>query len=334
MNPSKILVHLRVNGEPVALWVEPRQHLVDFLRGRARPEGFARGLRARRVRRLHGQAGRRIVRGCLVLAVQADGHDVQTIEGVSDAGAMRDLQQAFVARNALQCGCCTPGMLMAAHGAVAAPTRATRSGARRISGNYCRCTGYHAIVDAVCDARDLRLPRGARPEQAPRGRPHECREKPRPVPWSLTEDPRYIGQSRRGPMSARLTQGRGQYVDDLVLPRWRTWCSGAARCARTHREHRRRAARACPACCYRWTDGRHGRPVQALGRDAGHLAGMKSAPQHRWPSTAPAGRARPVVAVVAETRAQAEDALQRRAGGMGAAARWWTWTPRSTRPRR
>jgi carbon-monoxide dehydrogenase small subunit len=92
-----------------------------------------------------------IVRGCLVLAVQADGLVVETVEGLTDTGEIADLQAAFVARNALQCGYCTPGMLMAAQDlllhAGGVPSReAIRE---HLSGNYCRCTGYHAIVDAV-----------------------------------------------------------------------------------------------------------------------------------------------------------------------------------------
>jgi aerobic-type carbon monoxide dehydrogenase small subunit (CoxS/CutS family) len=127
------------------------------------------GLKGTRVGCEHGVCGActvmldgDIVRGCLVLAVQADGHDVQTIEGVSDAGAITDLQQAFVARNAAQCGACTPGMLLTAHALLQHRPGAGRERIRQeISGNYCRCTGYHAIVDAVVHARDLRLPRGA-----------------------------------------------------------------------------------------------------------------------------------------------------------------------------
>jgi carbon-monoxide dehydrogenase small subunit len=95
-----------------------------------------------------------IVRGCLMLAAQCDGATIETIEGVSDSGAVADLQEAFEKRNALQCGFCTPAMLLTAQDPLAqgllnggAPSRdAIRD---HISGNYCRCTGYHAIVDAI-----------------------------------------------------------------------------------------------------------------------------------------------------------------------------------------
>jgi carbon-monoxide dehydrogenase small subunit len=104
--------------------------------------------------RLDGQ----IVRGCLVLAVQADGRKVETIEGLSDSGTVADLQQAFIRHNALQCGFCTSGMLMAASELLETMPRANREQVREfISGNYCRCTGYQAIVDAICEVLEARL---------------------------------------------------------------------------------------------------------------------------------------------------------------------------------
>jgi len=103
-----------------------------------------------------------IVRGCLMLAVQADGREVETIEGLTEGGSVRDLQDAFVARNALQCGYCTPGMLMAAAELLETQPDATRVEVRAwMSGNYCRCTGYQAIVDAVCDVLASRKAAGA-----------------------------------------------------------------------------------------------------------------------------------------------------------------------------
>ena len=95
-----------------------------------------------------------VVRGCLMLAVQCDGATVETIEGVSDTGEITDLQDAFEKRNALQCGYCTPGMLLTAQELLSQAkdggTTPSRDDIREhISGNYCRCTGYHAIVDAV-----------------------------------------------------------------------------------------------------------------------------------------------------------------------------------------
>jgi carbon-monoxide dehydrogenase small subunit len=91
-----------------------------------------------------------IVRACLMLAVQAHGASVQTIEGLSDSGEIADLQDAFRNRNALQCGYCTPAMLMAAQDLLKQQPAPGREQIREhLSGNYCRCTGYHAIVDAI-----------------------------------------------------------------------------------------------------------------------------------------------------------------------------------------
>jgi carbon-monoxide dehydrogenase small subunit len=143
-------IALTVNGEAVAARVEARQHLVDFLRGELGLMGTHTGCE-------HGLCGActvrvdgAIVRGCLVLAASLGGATVETIEGVSDSGELSDLQEAFVARNALQCGYCTPGMLLTAADLLKANASPTREEIREhLSGNYCRCTGYHAIVDAV-----------------------------------------------------------------------------------------------------------------------------------------------------------------------------------------
>ncbi len=143
-------ITLTVNGETVTADVLPRTHLVDFLREHLELTGSHLGCE-------HGVCGActirldgAIVRGCLVLAVQADGGVVETIEGLSDSGEIADLQAAFIARNALQCGFCTPGMLMAAQDLLLHNATPTREEIREhISGNYCRCTGYQAIVDAV-----------------------------------------------------------------------------------------------------------------------------------------------------------------------------------------
>ena len=143
-------IDLSVNGEEVRESVEARKTLVEFLR-----EDL--GLTGSHVGCEHGVCGACtvrvdgvVVRGCLMLAVQCDGTRVETIEGVSDQDEIADLQSAFEQRNALQCGYCTPGMLLAAQDLLArvgAPSRAQIR--EQISGNYCRCTGYHAIVDAV-----------------------------------------------------------------------------------------------------------------------------------------------------------------------------------------
>ncbi len=143
-------IALTVNGEAVARAVDPRIHLVDFLRGElgltGSHLGCEHGVCGTCTVRLDGET----VRGCLLLAVQADGAEVETVEGLAADPAWDDLRAAFVARNALQCGYCTPGMLASAAELLAAGGVPTRDAIRdHLSGNYCRCTGYHAIVDAV-----------------------------------------------------------------------------------------------------------------------------------------------------------------------------------------
>jgi len=152
-------ISLIVNGERVEAHVEPRLNLADFLRDHLRLTGTHVGCE-------HGVCGActvrvnsEIVRACLMLAVQANATSVETIEGVSDSGEISDLQNAFRERNALQCGYCTPGMLITAQDLLKHEAEPSRDRIREhLSGNYCRCTGYQAIVDAV--AATTRLRRG------------------------------------------------------------------------------------------------------------------------------------------------------------------------------
>jgi len=143
-------ITLSVNGTTVRRRVQPRQHLVDFLRDElgltGSHTGCEHGVCGACTLRVDGQ----IVRGCLMLAVQANGCRVDTIEGLSDSKELAALQKAFHEKNALQCGFCTPGMLMAAQDLLLISRKPTREEIRNhISGNYCRCTGYQAIVDAI-----------------------------------------------------------------------------------------------------------------------------------------------------------------------------------------
>ncbi len=156
--PQSRTIRITLNGQSVERQTAARTHLVDFLRDEMGLKGSHLGCE-------HGVCGActvqldgQIVRGCLVLAAQADGRSVNTVEGLSESGALRHLQQAFIRRNALQCGFCTSGMLLAAHELVESRPNASREEVREwISGNYCRCTGYQAIVDAICDVLAERL---------------------------------------------------------------------------------------------------------------------------------------------------------------------------------
>ena len=154
---AAVPISLEVNGERVEAQVLPRLNLADFLREHLHLTGTHVGCE-------HGVCGActvrvndEIVRACLLLAVQADGGSVQTIEGLSDSGEVDDLQRAFRDRNALQCGYCTPGMLMAAQDILKQHAEPSREQIREhLSGNYCRCTGYQAIIDAVETTARLR----------------------------------------------------------------------------------------------------------------------------------------------------------------------------------
>ena len=160
-------ISLKVNGEPVDALVLPRTNLADFLREQLQLTGTHVGCE-------HGVCGActlrvngDIVRSCLMLAVQANNASVETIEGLSDSGEIADLQAAFRDRNALQCGFCTPGMLMAAQDLLRQNPTPNREQIREhLSGNYCRCTGYQAIVDAV-ETTAQRRAGDARAKQAP-----------------------------------------------------------------------------------------------------------------------------------------------------------------------
>ena len=143
---------LRVNGEDVRATVPSRLNLVDFLREELSLTGSHVGCE-------HGVCGActltvngDTVRGCLMLAAQADGKEITTIEGLAENGQSAQLQAAFTKHNALQCGFCTPGMLASALGYLNTGGSADRDAIRQhISGNYCRCTGYQSIVNAICD---------------------------------------------------------------------------------------------------------------------------------------------------------------------------------------
>jgi aerobic-type carbon monoxide dehydrogenase small subunit (CoxS/CutS family) len=143
-----------VNGKPAELEVEPRTTLADCLRHQLRLTGTHVGCE-------HGVCGActvlvdgAAVRSCLMLAVQAEGARVVTVEGISSDAALTPLQTAFRKHNALQCGFCTPGILTTAHALLSEdPTVGEERIRDVLSGNLCRCTGYIPIVEAVLEAR-------------------------------------------------------------------------------------------------------------------------------------------------------------------------------------
>ena len=147
---SSVNVAFVVNGSAISDEIAPRTTLVDFLRQRLGLTGSHVGCEHGVCGACHVRVDGQVLRGCLFLAVQADGTEVQTIEGLSSSGEIADLQEVFVRRNAMQCGFCTPGMLMIAADLLARREVPSREAIRdALSGNYCRCTGYQSIVDAI-----------------------------------------------------------------------------------------------------------------------------------------------------------------------------------------
>jgi aerobic carbon-monoxide dehydrogenase small subunit len=147
---EEIEIETTLNGRPLKRRVKARQHLADFLRQELELTGTHLGCE-------HGVCGActvlidgRTARGCLTLAAQVSGRVVDTVEGMSDSGKLAELQNEFIARNAAQCGFCSSGMLLTAYELISSGAKLSRAEIREVmSGNMCRCTGYHAIIDAV-----------------------------------------------------------------------------------------------------------------------------------------------------------------------------------------
>jgi carbon-monoxide dehydrogenase large subunit len=285
-----VRITLTVNGAAVSREVEPRRNLVDFLREDLQLTGShvgcEHGVCGACTVRVNGQP----VRGCLMLAAQADGCQVETIEGLAGRGAIADLQQAFRRENALQCGFCTSGMLVTAHALLEREPRPDPATIRAaLAGNYCRCTGYQAIVEAI-----RRVVEG------------------RPGAPDAPGDGGYIGRSVIRPQTARLVAGRGIYTDDVAIPRLLH-----AAFVRSPHAHARIVAidtmdavalpgvvrvvtgREMAARCEPWVGVLRSYP------------GMKSAPQYPLAVDRAVWQGEPVVAVVAESRALAEDGCAR-----------------------
>jgi aerobic carbon-monoxide dehydrogenase small subunit len=150
LGDDEVVIEATVNRRRVKRLVKARQHLADFLRQELELTGTHLGCE-------HGICGActvlidgRTARACLTLAAQISGKTVDTIEGLAESGKLAELQTEFIARNAAQCGFCSSGMLLTAYELVASGEGVSRAEIREfISGNMCRCTGYHAIVDAV-----------------------------------------------------------------------------------------------------------------------------------------------------------------------------------------
>lgn len=153
MSDHKKRICVRVNGEIYEKEVSPTQSLLDFLRMDLNLTGTKEGCGEGECGACSVILGGRLVDACLILAVEADGQKIQTVEGVAPKGRVHPLQKAFALKGAAQCGYCTPGMIMAAkylldHNPAPTPEEVRQA----ISGNLCRCTGYGSIVDAILSA--------------------------------------------------------------------------------------------------------------------------------------------------------------------------------------
>jgi aerobic-type carbon monoxide dehydrogenase small subunit (CoxS/CutS family) len=161
--PQQLAIHLTVNGQPFEGTVSPRMLLSDFLRE-------AVGLTGVRVCCEQGICGActilvdgQTARACLLLAVQAEGSDILTVEGLAGHGTLHPIQQAFWDHHGLQCGYCTPGMLITAYELLTRNPGPSESEIREaIAGNICRCTGYVHIVTAIQAAAQVMRQGGAR----------------------------------------------------------------------------------------------------------------------------------------------------------------------------
>ncbi|WP_420225603.1 (2Fe-2S)-binding protein [Pigmentiphaga litoralis] len=154
---STLRLRCTVNGKMRSHDVPVRMTLADYLRDVLRLTGTHLGCEQGQCGACTVRANGEVVRACLMLAVQAEGMRIDTIEGLNASGELADLQDAFFRHAALQCGFCTAGMLITADDALRSNPAITRDGVRAaLTGQLCRCTGYHAIVDAVVDTASLR----------------------------------------------------------------------------------------------------------------------------------------------------------------------------------
>ena len=299
---APVPISLEVNGERVDAQVLPRLNLADFLREHLQLTGTHVGCE-------HGVCGActvrvngEIVRSCLMLAVQAHGASVETIEGLSDSGEIADLQAAFRDRNALQCGYCTPGMLMAAQDLLKQQAEPDREQIREhLSGNYCRCTGYQAIIDAVETTARAR-----------RGRTAMTIAPANPEGLSVLDRPNsYIGKTVPRPNLERLMQGRGLYVSDMELPRM-----AHVVFLRSPHAHAKivgidaAAAKRMPGVIAVVTGEELAAVITPWVGVLSHLKGLKSAPQHAIAIDRVCWQGEAVAAIVATSRAVAEDAAE------------------------
>ena len=302
MSDMRCDISLTVNGEAVHETVDARQTLVDFLREQLVLTGSHIGCE-------HGVCGACtvrvngiIVRGCLMLAAQCEGAKVETIEGVSDSGEIADLQEAFEKRNALQCGFCTPGH--AADRAGVARRRPRSEPRKNPRAHFRQLLPLHRL------SRHRRRHRGG--GEGARGRTDmKIVDDSPPVLTALDRPNSYIGRSVPRPNMSRLMQGRAQYVSDVVLPRMAH--VAFVRSPHAHAKIRSinsDAAKKAPGVIAVVTGAELAKVITPWVGVLTHLKGIKSAPQHAIAVDRACWAGEAVCAVVARTRAEAEDGCE------------------------
>jgi len=151
----KEMIHFEVNGQKVTLEVDPDELLVDVLRNQLGLKGTKAGCRAGECGACSVIMDGKVVTSCLVPAMKADGSKITTVEGLEKEGELHPLQKAFVEKGAIQCGFCTPGMLLSAKGLLDQnPQPSLEEIKTAISGVLCRCTGYQKIIHAIQSASE------------------------------------------------------------------------------------------------------------------------------------------------------------------------------------
>ena len=152
---ARHVIALTVNGDPHEVEAPARRLLCDLLRDDLALTGTKRGCETGTCGACSVLVDGRVVKSCLTLAVQVDGRGVTTVEGLAQGDALHPLQRSFIEHGGLQCGYCTPGMLMTASQLLADNPAPSASEVREaLDGNLCRCTGYVGIVDSILDAAE------------------------------------------------------------------------------------------------------------------------------------------------------------------------------------
>jgi len=162
---KKVKTSFRVNGKPVELELEPRRLLVSVLREDLGLSGTHQGCDTTNCGACTVLVDGRAVKSCTMLGVQANGKEILTIEGISKEGNLHPLQQTFIERQGLQCGFCTPGMIMTSYWILSQNKDYSDEEIKRmLHGNICRCTGYQGIVEAIKDVQGIKKNRGGEEE--------------------------------------------------------------------------------------------------------------------------------------------------------------------------